>query len=462
MKYSLPAILKWAVLACFLLAGVMSSGFHQYDEHFQIIEFARYAVDGNYTADLPWEYQARIRPAIQPLIAAGILKSTPFLTAWHQAMLIRCLMALLVFFALRTFLKSWLSEHPQNALWYTAAAGLFYLIPYLSARYSAEVFGAVFTLLALSAATGNSRYRWLLAGLFFAMAVSARLQLVFFLGGFGLWLFLVKRPGTRAIMAMAAGFAGGLAANICIDRLFYGEWCLTAWNYFHVNVLQNKSAEYGTHAWSYYFTLPLKMGLLSVLNGLAMASAIWFFIRRPGHYLTWSVVPFILGHMVVAHKEMRFLFPVVFILPYFMVWAAADVLKKRHAWLLTALAIINLPVMTWKCITPADGQPLLYHRLEQAGVTGRVYATHGGIDLIQAQAGLRMPFYQKDLKIVLLDSWMLDSTEQGAWLCMWPGQGVPASFVKMGQVLPEPLERLRAAGNIPVTNARWQIFRKKP
>lgn len=462
MNRTIPLPLTLAALAVFLLAGVMSSGFHHFDEHYQILEFARYYTSGTFPEDLPWEYHARIRPALQPLLAAFTLKLTDGWSSWYQAMFIRVLMSLFVFAVVLRYLRTWLSHSEADRLKsYAVWAFLSFMIPYLSARFSAEVMGSAFVLLAFSSSESKGRHAGWLTGLWLALAVVVRLQLVFLVAGYGLWVLLVNRPELKRILHLMAGFAAGTAIGLLADRIFYGEWCFTALNYFTVNVVQNKSAEFGTHAWSYYFTLPLKSGLLSLLIAAMFAASLWFFIRNPRHVFTWAIIPFVLGHVVVPHKELRFLFPVCFFMPYMLVWSAYELLNRRALWLLAALMAINVPVMLWKALTPANGQPLLYRRLELLGTEGTVHGSRRGIDLLQSQAGLNMPFYQHHLKVVLLDSSRLDEPPSGSWLCMWPGQGVPERYRQEGQVLPDFLLMIHEKWRVPVRNAEWRIYRKR-
>ncbi|MEO0734882.1 MAG: hypothetical protein AAFZ52_18740, partial [Bacteroidota bacterium] len=56
-------IIAALILACACWNAV---GFHQGDEHFQILEFAAYQAGLVDATDLPWEYGERMRPALQP------------------------------------------------------------------------------------------------------------------------------------------------------------------------------------------------------------------------------------------------------------------------------------------------------------------------------------------------------------------------------------------------------------
>ena len=72
MKYE-----RYIFLVALVLYGVsawFSMGFYHGDEHFQIIEFAAYKIGIVSQDDLAWEFDARVRPAIQPFIAFLVIK----------------------------------------------------------------------------------------------------------------------------------------------------------------------------------------------------------------------------------------------------------------------------------------------------------------------------------------------------------------------------------------------------
>ncbi len=52
-----------------VLTSIFSLGYHHFDEHFQILEFAGSKLDLTTPNNLPWEYDYQMRPAIQPAIA---------------------------------------------------------------------------------------------------------------------------------------------------------------------------------------------------------------------------------------------------------------------------------------------------------------------------------------------------------------------------------------------------------
>ena len=61
------------VSAIYIITAFFSVGYHQLDEHYQILEFANYKLGLTYPGYLAWEFDAHIRPSLQPLIAAGAI-----------------------------------------------------------------------------------------------------------------------------------------------------------------------------------------------------------------------------------------------------------------------------------------------------------------------------------------------------------------------------------------------------
>ncbi|HOY95609.1 MAG TPA: hypothetical protein PK509_07725, partial [Catalimonadaceae bacterium] len=68
-----------AALLMHIVAAWFSLGWQHPDEHYQLIEFARYLL-GEFPADLlPWEFGAGMRPTFQVFLAAAFMKVTSFI-----------------------------------------------------------------------------------------------------------------------------------------------------------------------------------------------------------------------------------------------------------------------------------------------------------------------------------------------------------------------------------------------
>ena len=59
---------KWFLLSLFIhfVFAVFSTGFHHYDEHFQILEFLNTKLGGTPAHELPWEFHHKMRSWTQP------------------------------------------------------------------------------------------------------------------------------------------------------------------------------------------------------------------------------------------------------------------------------------------------------------------------------------------------------------------------------------------------------------
>jgi phosphatidylinositol glycan class B len=62
-----------------IITAVFSVGYYHVDEHFQILEFTSMKLGLAEENSLPWEYQAHLRPALQPAIAFMTIKAISFI-----------------------------------------------------------------------------------------------------------------------------------------------------------------------------------------------------------------------------------------------------------------------------------------------------------------------------------------------------------------------------------------------
>ena len=58
----------------FLTAAFFSYGYHHFDEHFQILEFAGLKLGLTSPEVLPWEYQRQMRPTLHPWLTVLLIK----------------------------------------------------------------------------------------------------------------------------------------------------------------------------------------------------------------------------------------------------------------------------------------------------------------------------------------------------------------------------------------------------
>ncbi len=320
------------------LAAWRSEGFHQADEHFQILEFAAYKLGMAQPGDLAWEFHERMRPALQPALAYGVYRmvgfgarADPFLVA----LLLRLLSAAFTLLIARALYRRYRDALRPPYVRLLLFALLFHWIAlYQGVRFSSENWSGL-TFIAgmlLYPISGDAdRYRFLPpggssawgAGVLFGVSFLFRYQMALAVGGFGLWLLFVHREHFSRLAAVIGG--GLLVLLVCypLSYWLYGAWTSPAWNYLASNLIEGKAATYGTRPWYAYLELVFlrgipPLGLIYVLSFFAFA---WRFRRDP---LTWAGIAFVLAHSLLARKDVRFLFPLIPLLPVYaagmLVW----------------------------------------------------------------------------------------------------------------------------------------------
>ena len=318
---------RWLLLIALLVQVVTSltqTGYLHPDQHFQLIEFSSWQLGEPSGATRVWELASHIRPTVQVYLFSAFVVTCRFLNVsdpYAQLTVLRVLMGL-AGFALFNAMAIHAFRTNRRVLYLVLLLLNFsWLLPYTRAMFSSEMasslafFGAVL----LYERRGNSLVSVLLTGLLFSLAFYFRFQMAFGLAGFGLWLLVVEKK-FRNLLPLAVGFGIGLMINVLLDYQFYHELVFTPYDYFRVNITEGKAADFGTSGPLYYVVmLFLVMGAptLSFFLIYYVAKRVGSVYRQP---LFFAVLFFIIGHSFVGHKEERFLFPILNVLPIVAGW----------------------------------------------------------------------------------------------------------------------------------------------
>jgi phosphatidylinositol glycan class B len=372
---------RWLSLSLLLIlvTASRSEGFHHPDEHFQTLEFMNYKQGGITARDLPWEFSQRMRPWLQPALYYAVAR------VW-TTLGIRDRFSWALGFRLLSGVLGWLSvaglalcayrwfpgERPRQAS--IRALCLLWFIPYLAVRTSSEslstsclVLGMCLLLLGSEPAAERPR-DWparllALVGCLFGLAFQFRYATGLMAASVTAWAVFVAGLPLAGILEIAAGFAPTLALGALIDRWGYGEWALPPCQYVLKNIGEGLAAQrFGASPWYAYFALPLETALAPLALVLIL-TLILTWLRHPRHVLTWATLPFVLVHLLLAHKEVRFLFPVAFLTPLCLVLAISPGEDGWDAWLrplwaarrhlaVRALFGLNLLALAVLCLAP--------------------------------------------------------------------------------------------------------------
>jgi phosphatidylinositol glycan class B len=211
----------------------------------------------------------------------------------------------------------------------------------------------------------------ILVGVLLGLAFLIRFQSAFLIIGFLLWLLFIKKETIAKLFCLCIPIVAIIALGVLIDHWFYGEWTLSCWNYFYQNIIMHKAAMYGEAPWWSYFT-EITVSVIPPFSIIYPAAFLIFFYFYPKHILTFISVPFLLIHFIVGHKELRFMFPIAYFLPFVIVMAAGAILNATR---LSAPVVKMLKVFIWGfwitdialllviMFAPADGQISLYKTL---------------------------------------------------------------------------------------------------
>lgn len=354
-----------AGIVIIIVTAWFSVGYHHPDEHFQVWEFAKYKLGESPVGDLPWEYGAQMRPGLQPLMAYSMVLLSrwvgimdPFVPVFMLRLMVG-FVAFMVYWRWAEVLSTTMRDGG-----YLLRLGLvfFWMMPYLNVRFSSENLSAVtflggllFIFPRVEQKSGAILF-W--GGFFLSLSFFFRYQIAFAGLGLGAWMMFRRSITGGQWLNLLMGAMVAMVVGFLADYWLYGEWVLAPYHYFTQNIVENKAAGFGTSPWWWYFTeMPVLM-----LPPLSLF-LFWFMgvgVRRySGHVLVWCLGAFVLGHVLVGHKESRFLFPMLF--PMLCLgalgWDYYSVDKQLPLWLKRVWygsLVLNGICLVMRCVYPAN------------------------------------------------------------------------------------------------------------
>lgn len=321
----LTAQQKFLILALiaalfYVLMAYLSKGYYHADEQFQIIEFAGYKLGTHTGSELTWEFDERMRSILQPFIFILITKIAHFfgtVDAYNIIFIARALTGILSVLCIHFFIGKIrpLILNPKFHFPFALASYFIWFVPYLAVRYSSENLAALCLLVAigLSINTSWNVRKSMLVGAILGLGFLFRFQLGFAIVGYFLWLVFIKKIEFKNLFAFCSGILLLIGFGSMLDSWFYGEWVFTPWNYFYQNIVSTTSPSFGNEPWDFFIN-KFTRHTGPFLNYLLSFVLLIGFIFERRNIIVWCVIPFILAHSLVLHKEFRFLFPLLYLL----------------------------------------------------------------------------------------------------------------------------------------------------
>jgi GPI mannosyltransferase 3 len=339
----------------YALTAYFSNGYFHADEHYQIIEFSGILNGTNTAKDLAWEYHAQIRPALQPTICYLIFKACDFISItnpYHKAFILRLITGLLSVIAIFFFTNSCKSMIlPKNRKLFLVLSYFLWFLPFINVRFSSETWSGIALLFALSFIIRNkTRFQtYLLIGCLIGLSFLFRYQIVFASLGLILWLIFIRHETIPKISIVLASAVLVVIVGFFIDSWYYGQWTLTFWKYFNVNLIEGKADQFGTEPWYFYINHIIQDSFFPI-GILILALFFFLIIKQYNSIFIWTILPFLFIHSVIAHKEVRFLFPLINFIPVILIIAKQEIPQKmwvnRPNYIIKVLLITVLIINT--------------------------------------------------------------------------------------------------------------------
>ncbi|CAG5121205.1 unnamed protein product [Candidula unifasciata] len=95
-------------------------------------------------------------------------------------------------------------------------------------------------------------------------------------------------------------------ASAVVDRIWYGRWVFVQLNFLWFNLITGGADIYGVHPWHWYFV----QGFPVVLGTLIFPFVVGAW-RAKNKMLLWIILWILATHSFLAHKEFRFLMPII-------------------------------------------------------------------------------------------------------------------------------------------------------
>jgi len=333
-------------LVALVIAGITSRtnfGHLCGDEYSQIFEFAAWKLGYVPHGDLRlWEFDSRMRPSIQIWAVVGAYRLlglfSPEVNPFAVNYGIYFFSGILSICSILVFTAAFIRRVNAGYRDQFVILSLFsWLVLYTNTHFNSESISGHFLLLAvglLYARIENPPRGVILAsGLCLALSFCCRFQTGFAILGLMAWFFIDawKRGRFSQWLLLTASIVLSVAVfNVLLDRWFYGRWIFSPYNYYYQNIATGTmDRSSGTSPWFAYLFLTAMYLPFGPAYVLATFHQI---LRYRDDILTWVIAPFVLFHMLIGHKEIRFLLPLLGFMPV-LIMVMGDDLTRRHPFL---------------------------------------------------------------------------------------------------------------------------------
>lgn len=313
-----------------VLAFFFCTGYQHGDEHFQILEFAGYKLNLCTYDSLAWEYPAQMRPGFQPFIAfcfgkISILIFGEIRPFWVSDVLrvLSLVLGFISMIAIRKLADTLFHNANQRNL-ISFFLNFLWFLPFLHARYSSENWSGIFMIFALyfmfhrgTSIQSAGVKSLVFSGIFWGLAFESRYQIGICAVVLFTWIIFYQKNNLKSILPIIAGGSFILLLSLFTDSWLYGSFTFPPFNYFRETLMKSEDM-FGVSPWYDYIVqsqnwFGFPFGILIIGVFFLSIIKLW---KSP---FFWILFSFVLFHNLLGHKEIRFLFPVFYLIPIIIV-----------------------------------------------------------------------------------------------------------------------------------------------
>ncbi|KAJ8565549.1 hypothetical protein K7X08_008125 [Anisodus acutangulus] len=175
-----------------------------------------------------------------------------------------------------------------------------------------------------------------------------RCDILLLIAPLGLELLLTKSVSFwKALTSCLAAAFLSIGLTVLVDSFIWRRWLWPELEVFWFNSVLNRSSEWGTHPFRWYFTSALPRSLLAAyplfLLGVILDGRVFFFIL--------PVLSFVLLYSKLPHKELRLIISSIPIFNFAAAVAASRVYnnRKKSFWKFMYIAMLGLMLGSLAC-----------------------------------------------------------------------------------------------------------------
>ena len=211
----------------------------------------------------------------------------------------------------------------------------------------------------------NFFYHEIFAGIFLGLAIITRYQILIFVLGIYLWvlIFALNFNNIKSLLIMSLSIIIVLLSGLVFDSYGYQQINITYYNYFHANFISGMLNFFGKEPWWFYF-IEIPKSFFPPIGLIFLISFFYIIFKKFNNLIIFICSFYFLFFIFIGHKELRFLFPLLFFSPFFICIFLDIFIKTKFIKIIKIIKILlisfNLLFLITFSLIPATEQVRLY------------------------------------------------------------------------------------------------------